>query len=209
MVRDDRSETAPLTVTGTTYTDGTFSTVTLDSTLIGRSTTQQHRREPPGVRYPTSSRCHLVLILAVTTTAALILYHYRLWFGVATNVLIVITGMATLVAGQSRKNVHLVTLRVWLISALVGLVLFFVFLVLHGRELIPEWCLEYAYGKYSDYDITMSVCATLEDDGTFDKIWIGVGILGFLLGFPFVFFAILTVYRFYVDTKAFERSPGC
>jgi len=109
------------------------------------------------------------------------------------------TGMASLLAGRANKNIHLVTLSVWTLSAMVGLVLFSIFVVWRGRDYIPEWCLAYANDKYLDHEITMGVCATLEDDGTFEKIWIGAIVLGVLLGFPFLFFAVLTVHRFYID----------
>ncbi len=194
---DGRTERTPLSVAGTTSTDGTFSTITLDSTLAnGNINLQQQQND---VTTPRSSFLHLLLFVSLALVGGIILFHHGVWWAIIMHAALISTGMASLLAGRANKNIHLVTLSVWTLSAMVGLVLFSIFVVWRGRDYIPEWCLAYANDKYLDHEITMGVCATLEDDGTFEKIWIGAIVLGVLLGFPFLFFAVLTVHRFYID----------
>lgn len=196
-VFDGRTERTPLSVSGTTSTDGTFSTITLDSTIANVNSNFQQQQNDTTT--PRSSFLHLLLFVSLALVGGIFLLNHGIYWAVIVCAALVSTGMVSLLAGRTNKNIHFVTLSVWTLSATFGLVFFSIFVVWRGEDYIPEWCLAYANDKYSDHEITMGVCAALEDDGTFEKIWIGAIILGVLLGFPFLFFAVLTVYRFYID----------
>ena len=210
-------ERTPLTVGGTVVsTDGTFSTITLDSTLASsrnkRATNADNKRIENGndVAALPPSRCRLSLFIAVSLVAATIQYHYyAIWWVFGWNALLITTGTCSLIAGEKAKNVHLVNLLVWAVSAAAGVVLFGIFVVWYGKESLLLLCLAYASDKYSDYDsITFGVCGTLSDDGTLLKIWIGAVILGVVLVFPFMFYAIRTAYLFYAAAASVDRAQG-
>ena len=195
-----QTERAPLTVAGTTYTDGTFSTITLDPTLVTRNIEDSNGSADVTVIRP--PRCQLLFFIAFALVEGSIPYHYEIWWAVYMNILIVTTGMTTLLAGTTSKTIPLVTLWVWGLSAAIGVMFFGGFVVWRGHEKLLVWCLAYANERYADYDLNMGVCATLETDGTLERIWIGGVVLGLLFGFPFLHSAIRTVYRFYANAKA-------
>jgi hypothetical protein len=215
--RTDRTERAPLTVGGTVVsTGGTFSTITLDSTHASsrnkRTTNTNYQGVENGndvVALP-PSRCRLSLFIAIALATAIIQYHYyAIWWAFGWTALLITTGTCSLIAGEKAKNVHLVNLLVWAVSAAAGVVLFGIFVVWYGKESLLLLCLTYASDKYSDYDsITIGVCGTLSDDGTLLKIWIGAVILGVVLVFPFMFYAIRTAYLFYAVAASNDRVQG-
>jgi hypothetical protein len=210
----DRTERTPLTVGSTVVsTDGTFSTITLDSTLASSTNkriTNSDRRGENGndAAALRPSRCRLSLFIAVALVAAIIQYHYyAIWWAFGWNALLITTGTSSLVAGEKAKNVHLVNLWVWAVSAAAGVVFFGIFVVWYGKESLLLLCLAYASDKYSDYNsVTIGVCATLSDDGTLLKIWIGAVILGVVLVFPFMFYAIRTAYLFYAAAASVDQA---
>jgi len=211
---DARIERTPLTVdSGTVYTDGTFSTITLDSTIAsnGNHGTTSYRsnntssKPDDATTFPQPSRCNLFFMVLIAGIAGIIQYHYGIRWGA--NALLVITGMASLVACETASTLHAITLVVWGGFALIGLVLFETIVVWHGRENMLSWCLTYGDAKYSSYEsIPVGVCAAFYDDGTLDKIWIVVVVLGSLLGLPILFHAVRTIYLFYASARSRNQS---
>jgi hypothetical protein len=218
---DARIERTPLTVdAGTVYTDGTFSTITLDSTIasnFGNHGTTSSRSNSnnnsnnsnsskPGdaTTIPQPSRCNLFFLVLIVGIAGTIQYHYAIRWGA--NALLVITGMASLVACETASTLHAITLVVWGGFALIGLVLFETIVVWHGRDKMLSWCLTYGDARYSSYEsIPVGVCAAFYDDGTLDKIWMVVVVIGSLLGLPVLFHAVRTIYLFYASARNQSR----
>lgn len=218
---DDRTERTPLTVGSTISTDGTFSTITLDS---GGNSSQQQRRwqqQQQGrsindnINKMTSSSCLLLFFVTGAFVEGILQLNYGAWWGVGMNALLVITGTASLMVKHkykdnddddrkiTAKNVHFVTLCVWATSAIIGLILFAVFVAFHGNEKLFRWCLSYSSGNYLDYaSVTINTCAALSEGGTLQMIWIAAVIIGVVFGLPFMYVAVRTVYILYFEVSS-------
>ena len=223
-IPDDNTERTPL-VGSIISTDGTFSTITLDSDRNGSSQQQKQQQQQQGRSVDESNRnkmalrsssCLLLFFVTVAFVAGIIQWHYGILWGAGMNALLVITGTASLIIKEEKfeiatataKNVHFATLYVWAASAIVGLVLFLVFVALHGQEILFHWCLFYSGGHYLDYaSVTMNTCAALSEDGSLQMIWIAAVIIGAVMGLPFMYITVQIVYWCVLYAEASSSSP--
>lgn len=215
--RTETTEYTPLVgdESASRWTDRLFSK---QNSLLGIKKASFHTRKDSGtldLPPPATSPCLLFVYVMLAAIAGSVEGRYSTWLGFV-HAAMVVTGIASLLvatrySGRARvstkKCVHLITVLVWTTTVVLGLVLFGKEMVWKGRENLMSLCLANS-GASSYKDIPTGVCIEYANDGTLQRVWIVAILVGVLLGFPLMFVAVRTVYRFYADaaSEAAETS---
>jgi len=230
-----------------TSMDGTFSTITIDSTLVGvdknkssnnnfnklngsstsmsclrdsrncnsncdlsvtfrlDSDHERGRRSPRRWSVYSLTRADLAIFLLFALLAAACQAYFHIWWAVAWNVGLILTALLALYV--RKKALRFLALAAWTLSSLACVVMFAVVGIIHGQTNLLLLCLWYASKKYADYyyddysSISMGVCASFDEDGTLQAVWALLVVLGVVLGLPYHWFAVRTVYRLYIEER--------